>query len=136
MDLSKTQLFSALSQRMAWLRDRQEILAQNVANANTPGYVARDIEPLSFRDLVRGRTQTSLAPRLTDAKHQFGGQSPPSRTNGVIVDASAEPSLTGNAVSLEGQLMKVSETNMDYQIMTNLYRKHIDMLKTALGRGN
>jgi len=42
--------------------------------------------------------------------------------------------LSGNAVDLEGELRKVSETSMDYQAMVNLYRKHVSMLRTAIGR--
>ncbi|MBT7747468.1 MAG: flagellar basal-body rod protein FlgB, partial [Alphaproteobacteria bacterium] len=46
-----------------------------------------------------------------------------------------ETSPDGNSVVLEQQLMKVTETKMDYELMTNLYRKHMGMLRTALGRG-
>lgn len=135
MDLNKIRLFSALSQRMAWLRDRQTILAQNIANADTPGYMARDLKPLSFRNLVRAPAQTQLNPKVTAVGHQFGRQSPRPEFRVEVSDTSAEPTLTGNAVDLEQQIMKVGETSMDYQTMTNLYRKHVEMLRTALGRG-
>jgi flagellar basal-body rod protein FlgB len=135
MDLTKIRMFSALTQRMAWLRERQTILAQNIANADTPGYTARDLKPQSFRDMVRPTTLTQLNPRVTAAGHQLGGHLPQSEFRVKTTDASAEPTLTGNAVDLEQQIMKVSETSMDYQTMTNLYRKHVDMLRSALGRG-
>jgi flagellar basal-body rod protein FlgB len=45
-----------------------------------------------------------------------------------------ETSLDGNAVVIEEQLMKVSETQGHYRLATNLYRKHITMIKAALGR--
>jgi len=40
----------------------------------------------------------------------------------------------GNSVVIEEQMVKVAETQMDYQLVTNLYRKHVDMIKTAIGR--
>jgi flagellar basal-body rod protein FlgB len=40
----------------------------------------------------------------------------------------------GNSVVVEEQVIKVAETQMDYQLITNLYRKHVDMIKTAIGR--
>jgi flagellar basal-body rod protein FlgB len=43
--------------------------------------------------------------------------------------------LSGNAVELETELQKVAETGMDYQTMSNLYRRNVEMLKTAIGRG-
>ena len=48
MDLSQVPLFAALSKRMAWLTERQSVLAQNVANGDTPGYVAQDLPAPDF----------------------------------------------------------------------------------------
>ena len=61
MDLSQIPLFAALSKRMSWLADRQAVLAQNVANADTPGYAARDLREPDFRKyLTQTRSQVSL----------------------------------------------------------------------------
>ena len=46
----------------------------------------------------------------------------------------SEPS--GNAVVLEEQMMLQSRTQVDYELMTRLYKKHVGMVKMALGRGN
>ena len=43
-----------------------------------------------------------------------------------------ETSPSGNAVVIEEQLLKVSKTQLDYEAMANLYRKHMDMFRTAL----
>jgi flagellar basal-body rod protein FlgB len=44
-----------------------------------------------------------------------------------------EESPDGNAVNVEEQMLKVAEARIDYETMTTLYRKHIDMVKTVLG---
>ena len=66
MDFSKINLFKALSRKMAWLSDRQEVLAQNIAEANTPGYKAKDIKPADFRDILgqTGPATAGAAPRI------------------------------------------------------------------------
>lgn len=52
----------------------------------------------------------------------------------VIEDEGGEFSLSGNSVDLPGQMTEVAKTAMDHQMTINLYRKHISMLKSALGR--
>ena len=49
--------FSMLRERMTWLNQRQDVLSQNVANADTPGYVARDLKPLDFDDVLNAPRQ-------------------------------------------------------------------------------
>ena len=134
MNLGKLQLFSSLTRRMDWLGDRQRVLAQNVANANTPDYVPQDLKPLTFRSLLKpdasaraelARTDPAHAPALR-ARSPHGRKS--ERDTNVVT-------LSGNAVELETELQKVAETGMDHQTMSNLYRRHLDMLRTAIGRG-
>lgn len=133
MDLTKIPLFAALGKRMEWLNQRQKVLAENVANANTPNYRPSDLAPQSFRDLLKGSTGGRLAPVATSPSHlggvaRGGGAFSPTR------DKVTEVSPTGNAVQIENQMMKVAETQADYTMTTNLYRKHLNMLKTAIGR--
>lgn len=49
MDMNKLPIFAMVTQRMAWLTKRQEVPAQNIANADTPGYRPRDLTAQSFR---------------------------------------------------------------------------------------
>ena len=122
-----------LSRRMDWLGDRQRVLAQNIANANTPEYLPHDLRPLDFGAQLRGASaRVELA--ATDAAHQAGRRSRPAHGEKPIRDEDVL-TLSGNAVELETEMQKVAETAMDYQLMTNLYRKHLDLLKTAIGRG-
>lgn len=132
MDLSKTSIFRMMSEKMNWLSERQKVLAQNVANADTPGYAERDLEPLTFDK--RPGTGFSLALARTDPKHiqpgAEGGEYRPQTER-----APYETSPSKNGVVLEEQMVKVAETQADHHMMVNLYRKHVHMLQIALGRG-
>lgn len=135
MDLSKLPLFSMISQRIGWLSERQKVLAENVANADTPDYKARDLKPMDFAALARGAgAGNRLTPAATDQRH-FDTRAAGSSKNAVTSDKKAEATLSGNTVSLESEMMKVADTAMDYQLITNLYRKQIGLIKAVIGRG-
>lgn len=65
MDFGKLPLFSLLSQRMAWLGKRQQVLAHNIANANTPGYRAQDLKEPSFKQLMQGADPSHVRMAVT-----------------------------------------------------------------------
>ncbi len=124
-----------MAKRLSWLGERQQVLANNVANADTPGYRARDLKALSFKKVLGGEG-AKLGMAATNATHLAGqSRKPASSASAVDKVDSHEIVISGNSVSLEEEMMKVGKTAMDYQLMTNLYRKHIMMIKTALGRG-
>ncbi len=52
MELDKIALFGLVKKRLAWLAQRQEVLAKNIANADTPGYKPRDLKAFDFKQLV------------------------------------------------------------------------------------
>lgn len=133
MDLGKLPLFQMMSQRLAWLGKRQQVLAQNVANADTPGYLARDLKEPTFRQLLGGSGARDVAMARTRPGHIVGTVSAATSFESRE-DKEGEFSLSGNSVDLEQQMMKVAKTAMDHQLTVNLYRKHIAMLKAALGR--
>jgi flagellar basal-body rod protein FlgB len=131
MDFGSIPLFRAMAKRMSWLGERQKVLAQNVANADTPGYVPQDLKQQSFRDLLGGSARPTLA--ATDVKHFTGS----ARAAGGFAMASvktAEPTPSGNRVSLEQEMMKVGETATEHHLVTSLYRRQLGMIRTALGR--
>ena len=124
MDLTQIPLFKAMAKRLAWLGQRQNVLAQNVANANTPGYRASDLKPIDFGDLVSGHGKT-----VTLVATAPGHITTPPGT----AQSDGQRVQTKDAVALEDQMMKVSETATDYAFTTSLYEKQISLIKTALG---
>jgi flagellar basal-body rod protein FlgB len=133
MDLSKIPLFEAITRRMAWLGERHAVLAQNVANADTPGYVAKDLKPPSFAELVSG-TSGRLKLATTAPGHIVPVQAGGSFT--LQPQKVSERAPNGNAVQLEDQMMKISNIASDHALVTNLYRAQIGMLKLVLGRSS
>ncbi len=135
MNLPGIPLFNILRQRMSWLNDRQSVLSQNVANADTPGFEAKDLKPVDFSQLLR-RTpvQGNFSPALavTDPRHiavspsQGGGFS-----EMLAADTQANP--TGNTVSIEQEMIKVANTQAQYRAASNLYAKAVTMMRTAIG---
>ena len=137
MDLNKLPLFALATKRMGWLAKRQEVLSQNVANADTPDYVPFDLKPQNFRSMLKAAGAGDGVPQVTLARTE-PGHIAPRRDPGNYRDQKDrqdyETAPSGNAVILEEQLMKVSETQTDYRMATTLYQRHLQMLKDALDR--
>jgi flagellar basal-body rod protein FlgB len=131
MDLFQIPFFNVVRSRMSWLEQRQDTLAENVANASTPNYTARDVKPVDFAKLLAGEAAPVDGLRVTDPHHLQGvtGGSGIFKTIGAP-DREASPD--GNSVVLEDQMMKLSETQMQHEAVTGLYRKAIEMLRIAV----
>lgn len=133
--------FAALRDRMRFLQTRQKLLAQNIANADTPGYRPKDIRQLGIDPASRGsdaarRLQPIAGAQLsglavTDPRHmQLADRGPAIEDRG----ASYETRPSGNAVDLENEMLKVSQNQIDFQTAANIYQRGLSTLKLALGR--
>lgn len=136
MDVNKIPLLAALTRHMTWLTQRQTVLSQNIANMDTPGYRPRDVARPDFKAFLARESRAAggdLRPAVTDPAHLALA-----RASGAFPVRDerrpAEVTLDGNAVSMEEELMKVSETAMEYDLSTSLYNKHVSMIRQALGR--
>lgn len=131
-------MLSMMTKKLTWLSRRTEVLAQNIANADTPGFKARDVKQVDFGKLVakeQGALAISNVPRATNAAHLKGTITPQAsqfadERSPDLYDASFD----GNTVAAEQQLMKLGETQAAHQMTLNLYRKHLSMLRIAIGR--
>ncbi len=135
MNLPDVPLLSMLRERMAWLSARQNVLSQNVANVDTPGYSARDLKPLDFQELVKKvSTPPNTANTLSvdDPRHiQIAAPAMSDFTGYDTPDQDANPN--GNSVSLEAEMIKVSDTQSQFQAASNLYTKALSLMRTAIG---
>jgi flagellar basal-body rod protein FlgB len=132
---SRASLFQLMSARMAWLGQRQVVLSQNLANADTPDYRPRDLKETHFARLAEGvRGRSSRLPMVTtDRLHVEGAAAVRLGLEGRPVDSKYETAPAGNAVILEEQMAKATQTALDYQLTSNLYRKYLGMVRIALG---
>ncbi|MDF1793172.1 MAG: flagellar basal body rod protein FlgB [Thalassobaculaceae bacterium] len=128
-------LFRMARQQMNWLGDRQTVLAQNIANADTPNYRAKDLKALSFERELREVQPVKL--QATNGTHLQGTiQKPDFRVEELRAREVYETNPNDNGVALEEQVMKVSDTQMKYQLASNIYHKNLKMLRTAIGQNN
>lgn len=140
---STSPLIAGITQAMKHLSQRQRVIAENIANGETPRYQAREVEKPDFSALLEsqgsGRGTPHIArPRIAlTAGMAAMGARPPEGAAGTILDPdTSETKPDGNNVTLEDQLLKMGAVQADFAAMTNLYRKQMGLIKTALGRGN
>ncbi|WP_448203221.1 flagellar basal body rod protein FlgB [Azospirillum sp. sgz302134] len=133
MDLGNLGLFKLMSRKMGWLTQRQEVLSQNIANANTPDYKGQDLKPFTFRDALSDSRR--LQATATNAAHLSGTAGVGGMDKQQRVRNPYETKPDGNNVILEEQMMKVGQAGMDYQTITNLYKKQVNMIKSAIRSG-
>jgi flagellar basal-body rod protein FlgB len=135
MAISDLSVLRAFREKLKFHGQRQNVLAQNIANATTPGFVGQDIKaPDFFRTAAEKGVGATVRPVVTSAMHLAGS---PLSNGGHLRSRPVggyEVTPDGNAVVLEEQMMKVAENQMDYQIATSLYQRSIGLLKTAVGR--
>jgi flagellar basal-body rod protein FlgB len=133
VDLMNLPIFSALGEKMRWHQTRQSLLAENVANAETPGYGGRDLKVFDLEAQASGFSRAGVSAAVTQPRHilvHAGGSS----AFGAQRMNSFEITPSGNGVTLEDEMMKVTTNLMDYQTATTLYQKSVRILRTALGR--
>ena len=119
-------LFALATQQANWLAAREATIASNVANANTPGFQARDVTP--FASLL-ARSQLSMV--ATDAAHIQ-----PAQVGGERVKAKSSESwdvvYSGNSVNLEQEMMKAGDVNRASALNVNIVRAFHQMLMNAV----
>ena len=127
MDLSKIPLLTGLAARLDFLAARTSVIAQNIANADTPDYVSQDITAPDFKAMANAASEM----RVNDPRHI--GAASGARTGGYDRHRApdGEASLTGNQVSIENQAMKLSQTRQEYALAASIYRKGLSMLRIA-----
>jgi len=136
MAITDIPILSMLRTRLQWSQERQRVLAENVANADTPSYRARDLTPPKFATptAVAAAPLSTVSLALTESGHiaANGQNDTPFKTKS---EGNYEVRPTGNAVNLEQEMMKVAANQMDYQAVTALYVRSLGLIKTALGKG-
>ena len=126
VQLSSIYPFEVASQKAQWLSARQTAIAGNVANVNTPGYRALDIQPFSA---VLDSSPIEMA--STNPAHLSSPQSQAGALREIEVQPS-EQTLSGNTVNLEQQMINLGDVNRDYTMSANIRRAFHQLLLSAL----
>ncbi|MYZ46982.1 flagellar basal body rod protein FlgB [Propylenella binzhouense] len=119
-------LFDLASRRAGWLAVRQATVAENVSNANTPGYSAREIEP--FQDVLDsfGTKLAKTAPGHMDLEPAGLRTSTVERVDGWDVTHS------GNSVAVEDEMIKAGEVQRDFSLNTGIVKAFHRMVMMGL----
>ena len=107
--------------------ERQKLIAQNVANADTPGFRSRDLG--RFADTYRSAAAVTL--RATRPAHLTGagwGGSERAR------DVGGEPAPNGNTVSIEDEMLRAADARREFDLSVAVTRSALSMIRTSLGR--
>jgi flagellar basal-body rod protein FlgB len=115
-DLKLLKTMSAMASHAA---RRHEVLAQNIANADTPGYRAKDVQ--SFADAFQEAARTGKD------VHQIASAARLVETGGAM-------SPNGNSVSLEDQMLRSAEAKGQHDMALAVYKKSLDLMRLSLGR--
>ncbi|HTZ01430.1 MAG TPA: flagellar basal body rod protein FlgB [Xanthobacteraceae bacterium] len=126
MPITDIPILNMLRQRMQWQQARQEVLAENVANADTPDYQAKDLVPLDFSQALSAAT---LSLERTNPEHialASADSGFASKTAGYEIRP------RGNSVSHEDEMMNVATNQMDYEAATEMYTHSLNLIKLAV----
>ena len=138
MELTNLPVFGLIRQRMNWLNQRQEVIAQNVANADTPDYLAQDLKAFDFKNVIRQNRPKTQRVGINITKpthiHASRGQNSSSFRE-IDVRSPYETAPAGNQVILEEQMIKMNETVTNHNLITQIYRKQLAMFRTVTRRG-
>ena len=135
MSISDLPVLSALRTKMQWHQARQRVLSENVSNSDTPNFKPRDLVEPKFETgsgRLDGGAQALVMARTTTGHIATDGNDPTFDQNGRTGFLTRP---AGNSVSLEDEMLKVSNNQMDYAAVTSLYSKSLHLLKTAIGKG-
>jgi len=132
MPISDIPIFAMLRTRMHWHQERQRVLADNIANADTPNFHPRDLAPLDANRPAPAAGPVALV--RTDPMHLAAAGAGAEVRFAPDKRGGYETRPAGNAVSLEDEMIKVAANQMDYQMVTTLYSRGLGLIKTAVGK--
>ena len=131
MSLADIPLFSMLRGRLGYLSEQQKVVAQNIANAETPKYTAQDLKPFGFEAHLKAQAPVMVA------VSQPGHMTPKSQRGGLgaaykaVRTPDSETTLNGNTVVLEEEMIKMSDARMNYDAAITFYQKSMSLLRMA-----
>lgn len=135
MDIDAIPLFSVLRSRLGYLTQRETLISQNVANADTPGYAPRDLDGFTFKGAMDAQAGGGAGAMDVVAPEDGHIALKPTSAPGAwkpVTAPDSEATLNGNQVVLEDQMMKMNEARMDYDAAVGFYQKSLSLIQLAI----
>jgi flagellar basal-body rod protein FlgB len=121
---------SAFHRALDYHSERHNVLASNIANANTPGF-----EPKELLRVEANEFRGTLAMTRTEHTHLVGSGVPAVHDLTVVPDASSLGGLDGNSVSIEREMSKLEANDLRFQGAAKLVTRQLAMLRYAANDG-
>lgn len=129
MPITDIPILAMLRERMEWHQERQRVLAENIANADTPNYRPRDLAPPKFEQAL----SDAPLPLERTAPDDFAGEADSQFAYAGNLHYEVQPD--GNGVNHEDEMMKVASNQMDFDAVADLYSRSLALIKLAAGGG-
>ncbi|NJM28840.1 MAG: flagellar basal body rod protein FlgB [Rhizobiales bacterium] len=110
------EIFGVASRHIAWLQSRQQVLAENIANSDTPRYRARDITAFDLNSPAFTAQLAATNPLHMQASSAGGA----SGDFEVVFSRNPDVSHSGNDVSLEREMKKIGESSLAFAFDTSV----------------
>lgn len=127
--MESIQLFELASRQAEWLSVRQSLISGNIANANTPGFRAKDVAAF---DAVLQNTQLPM--KATSPLH-FTDSTTESYVVEPEVNKGSATQLSGNSVELSDEMMKQGSIKRDFDLNAAIVKAFNKMMLTAVRKG-
>jgi flagellar basal-body rod protein FlgB len=130
-------LFSMLKSRLGYLSQRERVVAENVANSDTPGFTPKDLKPFSFEQAMAAHTTgrrmaVNASPEAAAAMSRLPTLKRASTaTHRAVNSPDSDTTLDGNQVVLEEQMLKMNETRLSYDAAITFYQKSMGLIRMA-----
>ncbi|MBV2095045.1 MAG: flagellar basal body rod protein FlgB [Candidatus Thiodiazotropha sp. (ex Codakia orbicularis)] len=121
-------LFGIHEKALVLRSQRAEVLAANLANADTPGYKARDFD---FNAVLKSEMESSSRMMTTDSRH-IQAESGPVSPSQLLYRVPSQPSLDGNTVDTEREHVSFSTNAVEYQASLSFINSKISGIRKAL----
>jgi flagellar basal-body rod protein FlgB len=134
MNFNDLPLLSTLKDRLGYLTERQRLIAENVANSDTPDYAPQDLQPFKVAppSAAAPLPMTPVAPAITNPAHLQGTVAQAASPWKAQTTPDSETRLDGNQVVLEEEMMKMNDARMNYNAAINFYEQSMNMIQTAI----
>lgn len=125
-------LLAMVREALNYHSSRQRVIADNVANANTPGFTPGDIPLSAFERVLEGTQPRPAAVGLQRTREDhLAGAPVQSRRYDVQASPDSETTVNGNSVVLEEQIVAAADNRMRFESALSLYQRSLNMIRLA-----
>jgi flagellar basal-body rod protein FlgB len=132
MAISFSKAFGNFEPALQIRAERAQVLANNIANADTPGFQARDLD---FQSMLKSRMGVAQGANLSMSQTQKGHQTgliEAEAINGLQYRIPSAPSIDGNTVDIQKEKAEFARNTMEFQVAFQFLNSRVTGLSRAI----